>query len=375
VRVALVHDYLTQYGGAERVLESLHELYPDAPVFTSLTNLAALPKSFASWEIHNSPLQWLPGATRLHRSLLPLFPAAFKSFTGALRPFEVVIADSSAWSHGVVVRRDATLVCYCHSPARFLYRDRNYLGPARLPPLFSQVTPPIFAWLRRHDRRSATRVDRYLANSANVARRIERIYGREATVVYPPVDVERYAPGERPIEPAPWYLVVSRLVPHKRVDLAVDVCTALGEPLRVIGDGRSLSDLRRRAGPTIEFLGLLDDAAVIDHLRRCRALLLPATEDFGLTAVEAQAAGRPVIAFGDGGALETIVDGETGLFFRQQTPDALAAALQDFERRQWHPARAVANAAKFGKERFMRRIAEEVESAVAEKRRRIGEDG
>jgi glycosyltransferase involved in cell wall biosynthesis len=363
VRIALVHDYLTQYGGAERVLETLHELYPGAPVFTSVTDLSALPPSFATWQIHNSPMQRIPGAAQFHRALLPLFPAAFRSFTSALREFDVVIADSSAWSHNVVVRDDATLICYCHSPARFLYGDQGYLRPARLPPLVRQLTPPIFAWLRRNDRRAAARVDRYLANSRNVADRIKRVYGREATVIYPPVDVERYASGCHPPQPEPWYLVVSRLVPHKRVDLVVTACHRLGKPLKIIGDGRALSDLRRHAGPSIEFLGRLDDAGVIDHLQRCRALILPAAEDFGMTAVEAQAAGRPVIALGQGGALESIVDGETGLFFVRQDPDSLIDAIQRFEGREWHPHHAHANASRFSKTRFMQQIARGIETA------------
>jgi glycosyltransferase involved in cell wall biosynthesis len=372
VRIALVHDYLTQYGGAERVLETLRERYPTAPVFTSVSNLSALPPSFASWQIHNSPMQRLPRAAMVHRALLPLFPAAFRSFTGALREFDVVIADSSAWSHNVVVRDDAVLLCYCHSPARFLYGDEGYLRPARLPPLVRQLTPPVFAWLRRNDRRAAARVDRYLANSNNVARRIQRLYGREATVIYPPVDVERYAPGNPPPEPEPWYLVVSRLVPHKRVDLAVSACNRLGKPLKIIGDGRALSDLRRHAGPSIEFLGRLDDADVIDQLRRCRALILPAAEDFGITAVEAQAAGRPVIAFGEGGALESIVDGETGLFFDRQDPDSLVEAIQRFEAREWNPALARANASRFSKTRFMKQIAAEVQAAIVAKNTVVG---
>jgi glycosyltransferase involved in cell wall biosynthesis len=372
VGIALVHDYLTQYGGAERVLETLHDLYPDAPVFTSVTDLSALPPSFASWHIHNSPMQQIPGAAKIHRALLPLFPTAFRSFTGALSEFDVVIADSSAWSHNVVVRDDAILICYCHSPARFLYGDQDYLRPARLPPLIRQVTPPIFSWLRRNDRRAAAGVDRYLANSNNVAQRIQRVYGREATVIYPPVDVERYSPGNPLPDPEPWYLVVSRLVPHKRVDLAVTACQRLGKPLKVIGDGRALSDLRKQTGTSVEFLGRLDDADVIDHLQRCRALILPASEDFGMTAVEAQAAGRPVIAFGQGGALESIVDGETGLFFARQDPDSLAATIQRFENRAWNPDRALANAARFSKQQFMRQIANEVQAAFTATQTNVG---
>jgi glycosyltransferase involved in cell wall biosynthesis len=375
VRVALVHDYLTQYGGAERVLEALHERYPGAPVFTSVTDLAALPASFSSWDIRNSPMQRLPEVKRFHRALLPLFPAAFRSFTPALRDHDVVIADSSAWAHGVVVRDDAVLICYCHSPARFLYGDQGYLGPAQLPALASQLTPPIFSWLRRNDRRSAARVDRYLANSTNVARRIWNVYGREATVVYPPVDVERYASCDPHVEPESWYLVISRLVPHKRVDLAIDACSRLGKRLKVLGDGRSLADLRRRAGPTIEFLGRVDDDIAADHLRRCRALILPAAEDFGMTAVEAQAAGRPVIAYGEGGALESIVAAETGLFFAHQTPDSLIAAIRTFEERSWDTTRVRANAMRFSKPRFLKEIEAQVEEAIEEKRNRLSSSG
>jgi glycosyltransferase involved in cell wall biosynthesis len=372
VRIALVHDYLTQYGGAERVLEALHELYPAAPIFTSIFDAAALPPSFSSWTIHTSPLQKLPSASGVHRALLPLFPTAFRSFEKALRDYDLVIADSSAWAHGVVVRDNATLICYCHSPARFLYRDQSYLEPARLPPLAKHLTPPLFAWLRRTDRRNAARVDRYLANSRNVQRRILNIYGRESTVVYPPIDVHRYTPtGDSP-DAEPWYLVVSRLVPHKRVDLAVDACTRLARTLKIIGDGRSLKALQHRAGPTVEFLGRVSDQTAIDHLQCCRALILPAAEDFGMTAVEAQAAGRPVIAFAQGGALESILPGETGLFFKYQTPDSLIDAIQTSETGNWHPNRAIDNAARFGKQRFLEQIEFEVHTAIADKRRVVG---
>jgi glycosyltransferase involved in cell wall biosynthesis len=372
VRVALVHDYLTQYGGAERVLEALHQLYPEAPVFTSLTDLTALPESFASWTIHNSLLHRLPGANLHHRALLPLFPLAFRSFASALREFDVVIADSSAWAHGVVVRDDALLICYCHSPARFLYGDQGYLGPARLPPVAKHAATPVLAGLRRVDQLNAARVDRYLANSRNVARRIVVAYGREARVVYPPVAIERYRHDGDGRIAEPWYLVVSRLVPHKRVDLVVVACNRLGAQLKVIGDGRAAGRLRALAGSTVEFLGRQNDDAVADNLQRCRALVLPAAEDFGMTAVEAQAAGRPVIAFGGGGALESVVAGETGLFFDQPTADSLATAIGEFERRSWDPARARANAERFSLERFHREIAEEVAAAIAESRLRSG---
>ncbi len=372
MRVALVHDYLTQYGGAERVLDVLRERFPEAPVFTSLLDLAALPPHYRRWSIHESMLGSLPQAERYHRLLLPLYPAAFRRLADQLAPFDLVIADSSAWSHHARVRPDAVLVCYCHSPGRFLYGDPEYLTPARIPRPLQLLSKPLFAWLRRSDRQAARRVDRYIANSQNVRQRILRAYGRDATVIYPPVDIERFAPAH--IEPPEeWFVVVSRLVPHKRIDLAIDAFNALRLPLKIIGTGRAMNDLRRRAGPTIEFTGALDDAEVIAHLQRCRALILPGAEDFGLTAVEAQAAGRPVIAYGAGGALESIIPGETGLLFSQPTASCLAATVMEFIQRRWDPARAMAHAARFSKQRFLKELDAEIDRALADRHvRRTG---
>jgi glycosyltransferase involved in cell wall biosynthesis len=376
-RMAFVHDYLTQYGGAERVLEVLHALDPSAPVFTSIVDPRALPAPFASWDLRPSALNRVPGAARLHRGLLPLYPRMFRDLAPQLAAFDVVLADSSAWAHHAGTAPDTTLVCYCHSPARFLYGDRDYLEPARMPPGVDQAMTVLFAALRRADRQAATRVDRFVANSRNVAARIRRVYGRDVAVVYPPVDVARFAPAGADEDPAPWFLVVSRLVPHKRIDLAVDACTRCALPLKIIGEGRAAIALQRRAGPTVEFLGRLDDAAVADHLRRCRALILPGVEDFGLTAVEAQAAGRPVIAYRAGGAVESVVPWETGVFFDQPTPEALLRAIELFEARRWEPWRARGNAARFSAARFLHEMTAEVEAAVAAKarRRRTGRTG
>jgi glycosyltransferase involved in cell wall biosynthesis len=357
-RVALVHDYLTQYGGAERVLDALHEMFPAAPVFTSIVSYDALPKRFRAWDIRTSPLQRVPGADRYYRAGFPLFPLFFRTFDRELREFDLVIADSSAWAHGVRVRRDAKLICYCHSPARFLYRDQDYLEPAKLPFGVRQVADGFFAALRRIDRRNAKQVDRYLANSGNVARRIRDVYGIPAPVVYPPIDVERFRGVAAKSED--WLLVVSRLVPHKRVDLAIEACNRLERRLKVIGDGRDRARLEQLAGPTIEFLGSLDDVATVELYRRCRAFILPGVEDFGMTAIEAQAAGRPVIAYGRGGALESVIDGETGLFFRESTVESLAEAIKRFESMIWKPEFSYRNADRFGRERFIAEIEREI---------------
>jgi glycosyltransferase involved in cell wall biosynthesis len=366
-RVTLVHDYLTQFGGAERVLVSLHDLFPRAPVFTSLADYEELPADLQAWEIHECFPKDLPGITKYHRFLLPLYPGAFRRLAVTSEAADVVIADSSAWAHHVGVGEETALVCYCHSPARFLYGDQDYLSPARMPIGARTVAPLLFAGLRRTDRRAAARVDRYVANSQTVARRIRRAYGRQVTVIYPPVDVARFH-SERDVPAEPWFLIVSRIVPHKRVDLAVETCTKHGIPLKVIGTGRALEKLQERAGPTVEFLGYCPDEVVSDHLRRCRAFILPGAEDFGITAVEAQAAGRPVIAFGAGGALESVIPWETGVFFGQQTVDNLYEAIEAFEKRSWDPARARANAARFDTHRFQQEILMEVEAAIAAKR-------
>ena len=368
MRVALIHDYLTQYGGAERVLESLRTCYPDAPIFTSLVDFAALPPVYQTYAIQQSALRALPGAIRIHRALLPLYPALFRSFATDLREFEMIISDSSAWAHHAPRPPRAVHVCYCHTPARFLYGDPDYLAPARIPLPLRPLAAATFGALRRADQRAATRVDRFVANSRVVAARIRAVYGREARVVYPPVDLARFAQlAGRDEPPAPWCLVVSRLVPHKRVDLAIAACAQVGLPLKIIGDGRSRAALMRQAGRDVEFLGRLDDAAVVAHLARCRALILPAKEDFGLTAVEAQAAGRPVVALAAGGALETVIPGETGVLAPEATPSAFAAALSDLGHISWSPARARANATRFGQDRFMREIMREVELALADR--------
>jgi glycosyltransferase involved in cell wall biosynthesis len=339
------------------VLDALHECFPDAPVFTSVLDLEALPEHYRSWEIHASWMGRLPGARRYHRALLPLYPPVFRSFQTALSEFDVVLSDSSAWAHHARGRNGALHLCYCHSPARFLYRDANYLEPAALPKAARVLLPPVLAGLRALDRRAGRRVDVYVANSNTVSDRIRHAYGREARVVYPPVDVERFAASE-PVEIEPYLLAVSRLVPHKRIDLAVDACTRAGIPLKVVGTGRAMERLQAGAGPTVEFLGWQSDERVAELLRHCQAFILPGAEDFGITAVEAQATGRPVIAYGAGGALESVIDGETGLFFTEQSARSLQDAIERLTRISWDAERIRANASRYNRSRFRHEIAD-----------------
>lgn len=372
MRVALIHDYLTQMGGAERVLGAFHDQYPGAPVFTSIVDRDVLPEAWRTWEIHESPLGLAPRAVRWHRAVPPLYPLLFRSFARRLRDFDVVLSDSSAWSHQAGAASGAVHICYCHSPARFLYGDEAYLRPAYVPALARPLMRGAFRVLRGVDRRAARRVDQYIANSSNVAERIRAAYGREAIVIYPPVDIDRIDTIARdfPDEPEDFYLVVSRLVPHKRVDLAVAACSRLGVPLKVVGEGRSMARLTQEAGGLVEFLGKRTDDEVGRLLARARGLILPAMEDFGITAVEAQAAGRPVIALDAGGARESVIEGETGIRFPETTIESLSTAIQAAEAKSWNRDRIRKNAARFGKERFQAEIAGVVDDVYARKQRR-----
>jgi glycosyltransferase involved in cell wall biosynthesis len=333
VRVAIVHDYLTQMGGAERVLDALHALFPDAPVFTSVVDEAVLPKSWKDWDIRPSLLSDLPRAERWHRSVPPVYPALFRGFRRVLRDYDLVLSDTSAWAHQAPAGIGKIHVSYCHSPARFLYKDDAYLGPARVHPLLRPVMRGMFSMLRQVDRQAAGRVDRYVANSNTVRERIKAAYGVDASVVYPPVDVSRIGAVAETLPAAPedWYVVVSRLVPHKRVDLAVAAFNRLGMPLKIVGEGRAIERLRELARPNVEFLGRQSDEAVAELLGRSRGLILPAKEDFGITAVEAQAAGRPVIALDAGGAQESVLPGVTGVLFPNSTPESLRDAVTSAE--------------------------------------------
>jgi len=330
-RVALVHDWLTGMRGGERCLEVFAELFPDADLYTLLHVPGSVSPTIERRRIVTSFIQRLPRAQRRYRHYLPLFPAAVRAFD--LRGYDLVLSSSHAVAKGVRVPAGALHVCYCFTPMRYvwdLYDD--YFGPrsslaARL------VMPPVAAWLRRWDRRTAAGVHHFVAISRFVADRIRRAYGREADVIYPPVDVSRFRVDETPGE---FYLVVSALTPYKRVDLAVEACNRLGRKLLVVGSGPEERRLRALAGPTVELLGWRDDAQIAELYARCRALLFPPLEDFGITPLEAMAAGRPVIAFGEGGARETVVppgEGEppTGLFFARQTVDDLTDAIQRFE--------------------------------------------
>jgi glycosyltransferase involved in cell wall biosynthesis len=338
--IAIVHDYLNQRGGAERVVLEMASMWSPAPIYTSLYRPESTFPEFRSLDVRTSPL--IPyGIDRGFRNLFPLYPAAFRSL-GTLE-HDTIVSSSSGWAHSARAVAGAFYAVYCHTPARWLY-GHEYLGASRR----QLALRPVLGGLKHWDRHAALRADLYIANSHQVRRRIRSHYGIDAPVVYPPVDVDRFTPRER----GERLLVVSRLLPYKRVDVVVRAATRAGLGLDVVGTGPELGQLREWAGPTIEFHGRLSDADVTRLMESCRALCVPGQEDFGITAVEAQAAGKPVVAFGAGGALETIEEGRTGAFFRRREPEDVLAAIWRCDAIETPPAAIALGARRFSRAAF-----------------------
>jgi glycosyltransferase involved in cell wall biosynthesis len=366
-RVALVHDYLNQYGGAERVLEQLHDLYPDAPIYTSMYDPAVMPPEYRGWDIRTSFMQRFPMVTRHHQAFLMAYPLAFESFD--FSGYDVVLSNSSAFCKGVVTGPSTLHICYCLTPMRWVWRYRDYVDREDLGPFARVALPPFIHYLRIWDTSSAHRVDQYVGISRAVAARIRKYYGREAVVIYPPVDTARFQPDG---SPGDYYLTVARLIPYRRIDLVVDAFNRLGLPVKIVGDGRDRARLQARARPNVEFLGKVSDDELVELYAGCRAYLILAEEDFGIAPVEAQAAGRPVVAYAAGGALDTVVHGETGVHFDEQTPEALCNAVKTLERSSFDSARIRAHAERFSTVVFRERLSGFVSQAYGDWREAIG---
>lgn len=372
LEVAITHDWLNQFGGAERVLLELRRLFPAAPIYTTVHEPSRLPPEMQGWDIRPSFLQRLPFARRRHQPFLPLMPIAFEQFD--MSGYDLVLTTSSACAKGIIPAPGALNICYCYTPCRYiwdLYHEYTRGLPAK--PLVGAVA----SWLRLWDQVSSQRVDHFIAISHEVAARIRRHYGREAEVIHPPVAVERFRPTGEP--PEDFYLVVSRLVPYKRIDLAIEAANLLRRRLLIVGDGPQRKRLEAIAGPTVEFLGRRSDAEIAELYARCRALLFPGLEDFGIVPVEVQAAGRPVIAYGRGGVLDTVIPGATGLFFDEQSAPALARAMTELEQRRWDADRCRRNAERFDSRIFRSRLRATLERELARgapverRRQRVGE--
>jgi glycosyltransferase involved in cell wall biosynthesis len=346
-------------GGAEDVLEALVGMYPQAPLFTSMYWHAGLPAAYRNWDIRTTWMDRLPGIYRHHQPYLPLYALAFARLD--LREYEVVLSNKSGFCHGVRVGATATHICYCLSPTRYVWDYDMYASRETLPPAVRRALLPLVRLLRRWDYQAAQRVHHFVAISTEVQGRIQRHYHREATLIFPPVNTHGFAPVGCHDD---FFLIVSRLIPYRRIDLAVQAFNRLGLPLLIAGDGRDREVLQAMAGTNITFLGYVSDADRADLMARCRAYILPGAEDFGIAPIQAMAAGRPVIAYASGGALDTVIPGETGLHFRELTPESLVAAVRQFDALSFDPAVIRRHAERFDQCVFERKLRAFVEEKV-----------
>lgn len=361
MRVALIHYWLVGMRGGEKVLEALCDLYPDADVYTNVCAPARLSPSIVSHRIRTTFVDRLPLARRLYRLYLPWMPLALEQLD--LRGYDLVISLESGPAKGIIPPLDGVHICYCFSPMRYawdMYHD--YLGASGR--LARAAMRPLMHYVRLWDRASADRVDHFITLSQHTRRRIRKYYRRDAEVLPPPVETTRFSPSA---EQGDFYLLAGQLECYKRPDLAVEACTRLGRPLVVIGEGPELRRAKRLAGPAVRFLGWQPDDVLAQHYARCRALLFPGVEDFGIVPVECMASGRPVIAYARGGALDYVTDGETGVLFADQTADSLADAILRCEKGAgaFNPTRIAAHAGTFSRDRFVHRFSETVERLMA----------
>lgn len=365
MKLALAHDWLNQIGGAEDVLEVLARQYPASPIFTSMYAPTVMPPHYRNWDIRTLWLDKLPAIHRRHQMYLPLYPLAWGDLR--LLDYDVILSNKSGFCHGLRCHPRALHICYCLTPTRYVWQLDEYLAGEGLGKLTEHLLRPLMVWLRRWDYAAAQRVSHFIAISSAVQARIRRFYKRESSIIHPPVDTSRFQPCPAD-DVQDYYLIVSRLVPYKRIDLAVRAASELGLSLKIAGSGRDLARLKSLAGETVEFLGYVPDADLPPLVAQCRALLFPGLEDFGITPVQAQAAGRPVIAYRGGGALDTVIEGVTGAFFDQLTAHSLKAAWRNFDAFAYNPQQIRSHARQFDTSAFCRRISAFIDGARAAQR-------
>ena len=361
MKLALVHDFLTQEGGAERVLKAVHEIWPEAPIFVLFYDRDKVPY-FKQTDVRESFLAKIPFAKRHYRGLLPFMPLATEGYD--LREFDVVLSSSSAFAKGVLTRPGTMHMSYCHTPTRYLWTDtEQYISDLDCNPLLKAILPSIIHRMRLWDKMSVDRVDYFVANSDTVRHRIKKYYRRDSDIIHPPVDTHLFSSAEAVGD---YFVTGGRLVPYKRMDLVVQVFNRLRWPLKIFGVGPALSALRSMAKSNIEFLGRITDESKADLLSRAKAFIHPQVEDFGITPVESMAAGRPVIAFPVGGITETVISGQTGVFFTEQTWESLLDTVLHFDANQWSSEKIRTHAQKFSTDEFKKKIRRHLESTLAE---------
>ncbi len=367
MRVALIHDHLTQNGGAERVLEAFQAMWPEAPTFTLLYDSRTMDETFGHRDIRPSVLQRMPLSLRRPRWYLPLMPVATENYD--LRNFDVIVSSSSSFSKGVVPGSDAIHVCYCHTPTRYLWSDtHSYVKDLRAPKILKRALPPLLSRLRVWDHNAAQRVDNFIANSETVRRRITKYYQRESDVIHPPVDIDQFHLSHKPKE---YYLIGGRLVSYKRYDLVIEAFNKLRLPLKVFGSGPEQMRLRAMAGSNVQFLGRVSNEERARLFADAIAFLNPQEEDFGITPVESMAAGRPVIAYRRGGATETVVDSVSGMLFEEQSWEEIAATVLQMQKMTFDPERIRAHAEQFSLQNFHEKMRNYVSGAWQEHQRKV----
>jgi glycosyltransferase involved in cell wall biosynthesis len=360
MKIALIHDYLVQYGGAERVLESFMELFPRAPVYTLVYDKKIVGKVFNNKEIRTSFLQKVPFSRSEHYLFPIIMPMAVEQFD--LSYYDVVLSDSSSYAEGVITKPETVHVCYCHTPMRYAWDDcHKYAREFYYPSLIKKIIPFGMNYIRMWDRIAAERVDFFIANSQLVKKRIKKYYKRESTVINPPVFLDNFKKTDdkqKKVVEGGYYLMVGRLVPYKKFDLGIKVFNELGLPLKIVGDGPEFKNLKKIAKDNVELLGSYKSTSkeLVEIYENCKALIYPQEEDFGLVPLEAMALGKPVIAYRKGGALETVKDGLSGIFFDEQTKKKLIKAIKDFQKIRFNSEKIMKHAKNFGKERFKKEI-------------------
>lgn len=361
MKLALVHDWLNQIGGAEDVLATLVDLYPNHPIYTSIYAPDIMPDVYRSWDIRTLWLDKMPMIYKHHQPYLPLYPMAWGGLD--LSEYDVILSNKSGFCHGLQ-HDDKTLhICYCLAPTRYVWQLDGYIAREGFGKPIEFVLRPIVNRLKRWDYNAAQRVNHFIAISTEIQERIKTYYDRDSVIIYPPVDTARFNVPD--VEPEDYFLIVSRLIPYKRIDLAVQVATRLGLPLKIGGKGRDLDRLKEMAGPTVEFLGYVPDDALPELMAKCKAFLFPGLEDFGITPVQAQAAGRPVIAYGGGGALDTVIPGKTGEHFHEMTAESLEAVMANFDASLYSPDEMRQHAKQFDVNVFNEQISSYVNNAWA----------
>ena len=366
MKTAIVHDWLNQIGGAEDVLEALVKLFPKAPLYTSLYWRKQMPPHWRMWDIHTSFIDRLPLARRRQQLYLPLYPLAFEQFD--FSDFDLVLSNKSGFCHGVITGPETLHICYCLTPTRYLWRYQQYAKREKIGRLARALLPPLLTYLRVWDRLAADRVDHFIAISEAIRRRIAKIYRRDATIIYPPVDVYRFEPASKVED---YYLLVGRLLPYRRIDLLIEAFNRLDRPLLIAGRGRDRERLEEMASPNITFLGYVADEELPELMARCRAFMWPGEEDFGIAPIQAMAAGRPVLAYAAGGALETVAPG-TGALFAEQSAPAIIKAVESFDTAEIDPALIRAHAEQFDTKIFEQKLTRFVEQKVAKHQRSAG---